>query len=416
MKIAIIGAGISGLTAAYILSKKYSVTLYEENDYLGGHANTFQVPEKYRSLPIDTGFIVFNNINYPNLSKLFLENNVEIEDSDMSFSVHNEKTGLEYNASSLSKIFSQKKNIFNINFLLMLNDILKFNKFSPMILNTSYSDKITVKEFIDINNYKRDFVENYLVPLGSSIWSCPKEKFMDFSILFVIEFLYNHCMLTVNERPIWQTVKGGSKEYVKKMLLSMNNLEIIKKSVKKVVRKKNEVLVYTDVNRMNTFDEVILACHANQALKLVDNLYPKEEEILSPFKYEINTTTLHTDNSVLPSNKAIWASWNYRIPVNDERKVMITYYMNKLQNIDSNRTYCVSLNLNSKINRKKIIKEFKYEHPIFFPGISEYQAQHRSLIRNDRLSYCGAYWGYGFHEDGVNSALRVCEGYNLGLI
>ena len=221
MKIAIIGAGISGLTAAYILSKKYSVTLYEENDYLGGHANTFQVPEKYRSLPIDTGFIVFNNINYPNLSKLFLENNVEIEDSDMSFSVHNEKTGLEYNASSLSKIFSQKKNIFNINFLLMLNDILKFNKFSPMILNTSYSDKITVKEFIDINNYKSDFVENYLVPLGSSIWSCPKEKFMDFSILFVIEFLYNHCMLTVNERPIWQTVKGGSKEYVKKMLLSM---------------------------------------------------------------------------------------------------------------------------------------------------------------------------------------------------
>ena len=416
MKIAIIGAGISGLTAAYILSKKYSVTLYEENDYLGGHANTFQVPEKYRSLPIDTGFIVFNNTNYPNLSKLFLENNVEIEDSDMSFSVHNEKTGLEYNASSLSKIFSQKKNIFNINFLLMLNDILKFNKFSPMILNTSYSDKITVKEFIDINNYKSDFVENYLVPLGSSIWSCPKEKFMDFSILFVIEFLYNHCMLTVNERPIWQTVKGGSKEYVKKMLLSMNNLEIIKKSVKKVVRKKNEVLVYTDVNRMNTFDEVILACHANQALKLVDNLYPKEEAILSPFKYEINTTTLHTDNSVLPSNKAIWASWNYRIPVNDERKVMITYYMNKLQNIDSNRTYCVSLNLNSKINRKKIIKEFKYEHPIFFPGISEYQAQHRSLIRNDRLSYCGAYWGYGFHEDGVNSALRVCEGYNLGLI
>ena len=415
MKIAIIGAGISGLTAAYILSKKHSVTLYEKNNYLGGHANTFQVTEKNRTLAIDTGFIVFNHINYPNLSKIFSNLNVQIEDSDMSFSVHNEKTDLEYNGSSISKIFSQKKNIFNINFLLMLNDILKFNKNSSTILSAPYSDKITVKEFIEGNNYKKDFVENYLIPLGSSLWSCPKDKFMNFSILFVIEFLHNHCMLVINDRPIWKTVKGGSREYVKKMLLDSKNLEIIKKPVTKVVRNINEVLIYTDNNK-SYFDEVILGCHPDQALNLVKNLDSSEKEILKPFKYEINRTFLHTDTTVLPNNKEIWASWNYRIPVNNQEKVMVTYNINKLQNIDSENTYCVSLNLDSKINQKKIINEFEYEHPIFFPGIAEYQAQHKSLIRNNRISYCGAYWGYGFHEDGVNSALKVCESYDMGLV
>ena len=415
MKIAIIGSGISGLTAAYILSKKHSVTLYEKNNYLGGHANTFQVTEKNRTLAIDTGFIVFNHINYPNLSKIFSNLNVQIEDSDMSFSVHNEKTDLEYNGSSISKIFSQKKNIFNINFLLMLNDILKFNKNSSTILSSPYSDKITVKEFIEANNYKKDFVENYLIPLGSSLWSCPKDKFMNFSILFVIEFLHNHCMLVINDRPIWKTVKGGSREYVKKMLLDSKNLEIIKKPVTKVVRNINEVLIYTD-NKKSYFDEVILGCHPDQALNLVENLDSSEKEILKPFKYEINRTFLHTDTTVLPNNKEIWASWNYRIPVNNQEKVMVTYNINKLQNIDSENTYCVSLNLDSKINQEKIINEFEYEHPIFFPGIAEYQAQHKSLIRNNRISYCGAYWGYGFHEDGVNSALKVCESYDMGLV
>ena len=415
MKIAIIGAGISGLTAAYILSKKHSVTLYEKNNYLGGHANTFQVTEKNRTLAIDTGFIVFNHINYPNLSKIFSNLNVQIEDSDMSFSVHNEKTDLEYNGSSISKIFSQKKNIFNINFLLMLNDILKFNKNSSTILSAPYSDKITVKEFIEGNNYKKDFVENYLIPLGSSLWSCPKDKFMNFSILFVIEFLHNHCMLVINDRPIWKTVKGGSKEYIKKMLLDSKNLEIIKKPVRKVVRNINGVLIYADNNK-SYFDEVILGCHPDQALNLVKNLDSSEKEILKPFKYEINRTFLHTDTTVLPNNKEIWASWNYRIPVNNQEKVMVTYNINKLQNIDSENTYCVSLNLDSKINQKKIINEFEYEHPIFFPGIAEYQAQHKSLIRNNRISYCGAYWGYGFHEDGVNSALKVCESYDMGLV
>ena len=414
MKIAIIGAGISGLTAAYILSKKHSITLYEKNNYLGGHANTFQVAEKNKILAIDTGFIVFNHVNYPNLSKIFSDLNVEIEDSDMSFSVHNEKTHLEYNGTSISKIFSQRKNIFNINFLLMLNDILRFNKNSSAILNSPYSDKITVNEFIKSNNYKKDFVENYLIPLGSSLWSCPKEKFMNFSILFVIEFLHNHCMLTVNDRPIWKTVKGGSKEYIKKMLLDSKNLEIIKNSVKKVVRDTKEVSIFTEDNR-SYYDEVIIACHPDQALNLVDNLEVSEKVILEPFKYEINSTLLHTDTTVLPSNKSIWASWNYRIPINSQEKVMVTYNMNKLQNIDSKNTYCVSLNLGSKIDQEKIIKEFKYEHPIFFPGIAEYQAQHASLIRNKRISYCGAYWGYGFHEDGVNSALKVCEKYDMGL-
>ncbi|MFL2555770.1 MAG: NAD(P)/FAD-dependent oxidoreductase [Gammaproteobacteria bacterium] len=414
MKIAIIGAGISGLTAAYILSKKHSITLYEKNNYLGGHANTFQVAEKNKILAIDTGFIVFNHVNYPNLSKIFSDLNVEIEDSDMSFSVHNEKTNLEYNGTSISKIFAQRKNIFNINFLLMLNDILRFNKNSSAILNSPYSDKITVNEFIKSNNYKKDFVENYLIPLGSSLWSCPKEKFMNFSILFVIEFLHNHCMLTVNDRPIWKTVKGGSKEYIKKMLLDSKNLEIIKNSVKKVVRDTKEVSIFTEDNR-SYYDEVIIACHPDQALNLVDNLEVSEKVILEPFKYEINSTLLHTDTTVLPSNKSIWASWNYRIPINSQEKVMVTYNMNKLQNIDSKNTYCVSLNLGSKIDQEKIIKEFKYEHPIFFPGIAEYQAQHASLIRNKRISYCGAYWGYGFHEDGVNSALKVCEKYDMGL-
>jgi predicted NAD/FAD-binding protein len=415
MKIAIIGTGISGLTSAYLLNRHHDVHVFEANNYIGGHTNTIQVKELEKTIPVDTGFIVFNELNYPNLCELFDVLGVKSRDSDMSFSVYSEKNGLEFNGTDLNRIFSQRSNILNPTFLKMLKDIMRFHKHAPVVLKNNIEDTITVSEFAEINKYSKYFIEYYLVPLGASLWSCPAEKFRQFPIKFVLEFLDNHCMLQVNDRPQWKTVVGGSSQYIAPLTQWYSEKIHLNYAVTNVVRKNNKVEINFVNGNSESFDEVILATHADTSLQLVKELDAEEKQFLEMFKYQDNEAILHTDTSVLPKKKRTWASWNYRIPREENTHVAVTYNMNMLQGIDSDVTYNVSLNQSQYINPANIIKKINYHHPVFQPGRDAVQSQHHKMIRRRGVSYCGAYWGYGFHEDGVRSAINVGQAYDQEL-
>lgn len=417
MKIAIIGSGISGLTAARALHRKHEISVFESNDYIGGHTNTVDVieQEQGRVIPVDTGFIVFNEKNYPNLCRLFTDLNVASRESDMSFSVQCRQSGLEYNGSNLNKLFSQRKNIIKPGFWFMLNDIMRFNKETPDILNNHLNDLITVDEFAYLHQYGKRFVEHYLIPLGSSLWSCPAEQFRQFPIRFVLEFLDNHCMLQVDNRPQWRTVVGGSREYIKPLTESFKHRIFLNKAVQKVIRQHKKVNVHFQGGTEDTFDEVIMATHADQSLKLIEDPDEQEIDILKMFPYQDNDVVLHTDTALLPANKRAWASWNYLIPEQDTSHASLTYNMNMLQGIVSQHTYCVSLNQSSNIRQDSVIRRIRYHHPIFKPGRDAAQASHPAMIQRRGISYCGAYWGFGFHEDGVSSALNVSAAFNQEL-
>ncbi len=413
MRIAIIGGGISGMTAAYYLSRQHDITLFEASDYIGGHANTAVVNENNRQIPVDTGFIVFNQQNYPRLCKLFEEIGVESINTDMSFSVRCEESGLEYNGTSLNKLFIQRKNIFNFSFLRMLKDINRFHDEAVRSLRDGLDDRITVEDYARQRNYSDEFIEHYLVPLGASLWSSPADRFRQFPMLFVIEFLNNHCMLQVNDRPQWKTVKGGSREYVSRLTADYSNSIQLKQPIKQVVRNNSHIDVHTMNGNVLEYDEVIICCHSDQALSMIANPDDIELDILQQFHYQPNEAVLHTDTRMLPENKGAWASWNYRIPEAEQDHVSVTYNMNSLQSIDSNETYCVSLNQTRNIDKSRILKRILYHHPQFSPGRTEAQSRHGELIRRNGISYCGAYWGYGFHEDGAKSAVHVCQAYDM---
>ncbi len=412
MKIAIVGTGISGLTSAYLLQRDNDVHVFEANNYIGGHTNTIKVKENNRTIPIDTGFIVFNEQNYPNLCNLFEELNVQSRNSDMSFSVYCEKTGLEYNGTDMNRVFSQRRNIFDPRFLGMLRDIMRFHEQAPAVLKNGLNDVITVAEFASKNEYSKKFIEYYLVPLGASLWSCPAAKFRQFPIKFVLEFLDNHCMLQVNDRPQWKTVVGGSFQYIAPLIQRFKDKIRLNNPVCSVVRKNNYVELYLADGVCETFDEVILATHADTSRRLVKNIETEERSILELFEYQDNEAVLHTDINVLPKIKRTWASWNYRIPATESSHVAVTYNMNMLQGIESEHTYNVSLNQTRDIDPDKVIKRIQYHHPVFQPGRDLAQSQHYKMIRHRGISYCGAYWGYGFHEDGVRSALAIGQAYN----
>ena len=415
MKIAVIGSGISGLTAAHILNRKHEVDVFEANDYVGGHTNTIEVDESGRTIPVDTGFIVFNEQNYPNLCHLFSQLGIKSKESDMSFSVRCQRTRLEYNGGSLDKIFSQRRNLLNPKFLVMLRDILKFHANAPQTLANNIDDHITVDEFTKRNRYSKHFVEYFLVPLGASLWSCPAEQFRQFPIRFVLEFLNNHCMLQVEGRPKWRTVVGGSYQYVKVLTRPFQNRIYLNMPVTQVKRQNGRVSVMFNNGTEKLYDEVIMATHADQSINLVANMDEEEKSILEYFPYQDNEAILHSDTTVLPVNKKAWASWNYLIPSQARKYVSTTYNMNILQSIESDRTYCVSLNMAELIDPRYIIKRIHYHHPVFCPGRDSAQSQHPQMIQRRGISYCGAYWGYGFHEDGVRSGLAVSSAFNMDL-
>ncbi|MCX5661336.1 MAG: FAD-dependent oxidoreductase [Planctomycetota bacterium] len=409
MRIAIIGTGISGLVAADRLRGRHDVTLFEAEDRVGGHTHTVPIDLGGRHYEIDTGFIVFNERNYPNFSAMLARLGVGSRPTSMSFGVRCARSGLEYSGGTLTGLFAQPANLLRPRFLGMLSDLLRFHREAPRLLAGPGGPEPTVEQWATEHRFGKAFLEHYLVPLGSCLWSCPAGTFRQFPIRFAVGFMANHLMLQATGRPIWRVVRGGSARYVERLVAPMLGRVRTRTPVRRVDRDAAGVAIHTDARRgaeAERFDRVVFACHADQALAMLADPSPAEAELLSAFPYEANAVTLHTDASVLPSRRRAWSSWNAHIHADGER-MTATYNMNMLQGIDSPQTFCVTLNHDDGIDPAKVLGRYRYHHPIFTHRHFAAQRRQAELLDHRRSSYCGAYWGYGFHEDGVVSGLRA---------
>jgi len=415
-RIAVIGAGVSGLTTAWLLSEKYDVELFEAGDYAGGHTNTEMVTAGGREWPVNTGFIVFNDWTYPNFMKLMDRLGVASEVSDMSFSVDCHSSGLQYNGTSLNSLFAQRKNLLNLPFLRMIQEILRFNKESRADLAAgNIADTETLGEYLNRNGYSRYFRQYYIVPMGAAIWSAPEIVLEQFPIRFFLQFFNNHGMLSVDDRPTWRVISGGSARYVDAMMERLGDRTHLNSPVSSVVREPDHVVVTVN-DEHHHFDQVVFACHSDQALGMIADPSAEELDILGAIAYQRNDVVLHTDSSVLPSNRRAWAAWNYFIPQHSTEPVSVTYNMNILQNFDeAPETFCVTLNRSQDIDPERIIKRFDYAHPVFTLEAVAAQTRYDEIGGHNRSHFCGAYWFNGFHEDGVSSALRVTRALGVEL-
>ncbi len=415
MDIAIIGGGISGLTAAYYLRPCHSVTLIEANDYVGGHTNTVDVELDGQEYAIDTGFIVFNDRTYPNYCRLLGALRVASQPTSMSFSVRCDRLGLEYRGADLNGLFAQRRNLVNPNFYRLIGDIFRFNRRATELFD-ELDESLTVSDFFRRERFSEAFLQYYFLPMGSAIWSCPRGQFEQFPIRFIIEFYRHHGLLSVRNRPQWRVIRGGSRNYVKAMIRGFSDNILTGCRVTSVVRDPEGVDVYTD-NWRRRFDHVVFACHSDQALAILGrDATSLERELLSAIPYERNVAVLHTDESLLPRCRRAWASWNYHLPFaggeHGTEKTTVTYNLNILQGLTSPHVFCVTLNGEPHIKPERIIQRMVYHHPVFTVGRAAVQRRHPELIDQFHTSFCGAYWGNGFHEDGVKSALAVCEVLN----
>ena len=415
-RIAVIGAGVSGLTAAWLLAEKHDVELFEAGHYAGGHTNTEEVEAGGRIWPVNTGFIVFNDWTYPNFIRLMDRLGVPSEVSDMSFSVDCNATGLQYNGTSLDTLFAQRRNLLNLPFLKMIREILRFNKETRADLEAgAIDDDETLGEYLNRNGYSRYFRNYYIVPMGAAIWSAPEIVLEQFPIRFFLQFFNNHGMLSVDDRPTWRVISGGSAQYVKKMMDRLGERTHLNSPVESVVRDDDGVTVRVG-GAEHRFDQVVLACHSDQALAMLAEPTDQERDILGAIGYQQNDVVLHTDSSVLPDTRRAWAAWNYYIPSHRTEPVSVTYNMNILQNFhDAPETFCVTLNRSHDIAPDRIIKTFNYAHPVFTLDAVAAQGRYEEIGNRNRTHFCGAYWFNGFHEDGVRSALRVTEAFGLEL-
>ena len=412
MKIAIIGSGISGLTAAWYLRHKHNITLFEANDYAGGHTATVDVEVNSGQYAIDTGFIVFNDRTYPNFEQLLMELDIQGQASEMSFSVHNDNNGLEYNGHGLSSLFAQKKNLFKPQFFYFLYEITKFNRLAKQTAYENIEQQQTLGDFLQQHDLSDYFTENYILPMGAAIWSSSLADMRNIPLGFFLRFFLNHGLLDIVNRPQWYVIPGGSREYVNRMLVEIEPLIKLNSPVQQVSRLNDQV--YITVNdSVEVFDHVIFACHSDQALALLADSTTNEQQILSAMAYQDNEVVLHTDESILPNEKAAWASWNYHLPLMDagsqQQLPALTYNMNILQGIDAPETFCVTLNQTQDIDPSKILRQFTYAHPVFNRSSIHAQQQRHLINGIENTWFCGAYWYNGFHEDGVRSALDVIE-------
>jgi predicted NAD/FAD-binding protein len=414
MKIAIVGTGISGLAAAYLLSSEHDIYVYESSDYVGGHVNTVSVSMDDADYEIDTGFIVYNDKTYPNFIKLMDRLGVSSQSTSMSFSVKCDKSGLEYNGTSLNGLFAQRINLVKPSFLSMVRDILKFNREAKSFLKES-TEEITFGEFLKRGQYSSKLRENYAIPMASAIWSAKPKVIEDSSFRFFAEFFENHGMLNVEDRPQWQVIKGGSKQYVLPLIDSFKERIHLNSPVHKITRRPDGVEIINKNGDSKIFDRVVIATHSDQALEMIENPTKNEREILGAIPYQKNIAVLHWDSSVLPNERRAWASWNYRRLVKPIEESTVTYNMNMLQTLDSKRTFCVSLNMEDSIDPDKVIKKIIYHHPIYNTDSIAAQKRHQEIDGADRIHFCGAYWGFGFHEDGLKSALAVCQQFGKSL-
>lgn len=406
--IAIVGAGIAGLGLAYYLGNDHDgLTIYEKSDYLGGHANTVVIDEESRAVPIDTGFMVFNHSTYPLLVELFRDLGVPTEKTDMSFSVQHKLSGLEYSGASYNRLFGDRRNIFDLRFWRMLREIDRFNKEGGEAELDYSNATLSLAEFIRTRGYSSDFLNLYLLPMSSAIWSTAPQKMLHFPAITLLRFFKNHGLLGVESQHQWWTVKGGSAEYVRRLRAALNAVTRVSREVVKVERGPRSVSVTTTDGDRAHYDRVVLACHADQALRLLVNPSETEARLLSAFSYQRNNTLLHTDESVMPSQKRCWASWNYRV---DGAGATTHYYMNSLQRISDKQNYFVTLNGDHLIDESSVLKRITYHHPVFDKRSLLAQSELQLLNErspHDQVFYCGSYFGYGFHEDALRSAHQL---------
>ncbi|OOF34717.1 NAD(P)/FAD-dependent oxidoreductase [Salinivibrio costicola] len=418
MKIAIIGSGIAGLTCAHYLNKQHDIQLFEANDYLGGHTATVDIEVESGQYAIDTGFIVFNDRTYPNYERLLNDIGVGRQPSQMSFSVRNDANGLEYNGHSLSSLFAQKRNIVNVRFYRFLAEIMRFNRLARDAYaakdSASSSSLNTLGDFLNQHGFSDYFCQNYILPMGAAIWSSTLSDMRGFPLAFFLRFFQNHGLLDVTNRPQWYVIPGGSREYVKKLTPAFADKIHLNTPVKQVRRDQGAVYVTTDKGEQ-VFDQVVFACHSDQALAMLADPSDAERDVLGAIPYQDNEVVLHTDTSLLPKRQGAWASWNYHLPLSEEidtDPAALTYNMNILQSIQSPETFCVTLNQTHRIEPSKILRRFVYAHPVFNTESVVAQQKRHQINGQQQSWFCGAYWYNGFHEDGVKSALDVVEGIN----
>jgi predicted NAD/FAD-binding protein len=405
MRIAIVGTGIAGNVAAYKLREEHDITVYEASSYIGGHTNTVDVADDGKTVAIDTGFIVFNDRTYPHFIELLDEIGQESQPSVMSFSVSSGDAGLEYNGSGLNALFAQRRNILRPPFFRMIRDILRFNREVMATLPFEEHGQ-TVGEYLLKHGYSREFMNDYLVPMAAAIWSAEPVAIRDMPLQFLVRFFDNHGLLQLKDRPVWRVIKGGSREYVNKLVAGHRDRIRLNSPVRRVIRHATGVEIITDRQGSEWFDAVFLACHSDQALAMLDKPTPAERDVLGAIRYQDNEAVLHTDAAILPKRRRAWAAWNYHIPKDPHRHVAFTYNMNMLQGLDCDEQYCVTLNNDREIDPAKLIRRIQYQHPVFSrEGVA---AQLRQVeLNTGRTYFCGAYWRNGFHEDGVVSALNA---------
>ncbi|MCG6917191.1 MAG: FAD-dependent oxidoreductase [Deltaproteobacteria bacterium] len=408
MKIAVIGAGISGMVTAYLLCQDHDITVFEANDYIGGHTNTIDVGFNGANYRVDTGFIVFNKENYPNFVKLMERLSVTYQPSNMSFSVQCELTGLEYCPSTLNSLFAQKRNLFRPSFYRMLFEVFRFRREAQEILR-SKDYETTLGAYLGQRKYSQIFINHFIIPMGAAIWSADPKQFKEFPAHSFVQFFNNHGFLKVKDQPLWQVIKGGSKSYVEPLTRPYREKVRLNCPVKSINRHPDYVEVTQHNGELERFDQVVIAVHSDQALAMLVDPSDAERQILEAIPYQENLTILHTDSSLLPKKRAAWASWNYQIPREELGRAAVTYYMNMLQSLSSPVDFCVTLNRGEVIDPTKIIREFMYHHPVYTLKAPMVQKRRQEINGVNRTYFCGAYWGYGFHEDGVNSALAVAE-------
>jgi predicted NAD/FAD-binding protein len=415
LKIAIIGSGIAGNTIAYHLNKQHDVTVFEAESHIGGHTHTHHIKHEGAEYNVDTGFIVFNDRTYPNFIALLDELKVAWQPSEMSFSVQCEKTGLEYNGTNLNSLFAQRRNLFKPSFHQMIRDILRFNKTSLELL--ADGNEIKLGDYLRLGHYSQQFIDHYIIPMGSAIWSTEARQMLDFPARFFVRFFHHHGMLTVNNRPQWRTITNGSASYVNALTESFKDKIRLNTPVESVRRLAASVRVKPLHGEEEKFDYVFFACHSDQALKLLSDKKTNEIEILSAIPYQQNTIFLHHDVSLMPKRKLAWAAWNYHVTNPHAKQVAVTYNMNILQNLQSKEPLLVTLNHTKLINPAKVIKRLKYMHPIYTLAGAAAQARHAEISGKNRTGFAGAYWRNGFHEDGVVSALEAIKHFeqaNIG--
>ena len=413
-RVAIVGSGISGLVSAYLLHPDHDIVLYEAEDYIGGHTHTVEVELQGETYPVDTGFIVFNELRYPNFVNLLNRLDVLYRPSTMSFSVRCEATGLEYNGTSLNRLFAQRRNLFRPSFYRMLKDILRFYREARELLEGEHVDT-TLGEYLERNRYSREFIDHHIVPMGSAVWSAAPEDMAAFPAQTFVRFFHNHGFLDVSGRPQWRTIRGGSHQYVKAMTRAFGDRIRLRCPVRSIARRADGVDLRLADGASERFDAVVLAVHSDQALKLLADPTPAERDILGAIGYRENHTVLHTDESMLPRTRRAWASWNAHLPKWASERATVTYNMNMLQGLQAPRTFCVTLNRTDEIDPACVIRRMVYHHPVFTVGAVAAQTRHDEINGADRTYYCGAYWGFGFHEDGVNSALAVARKFGKEL-